>query len=197
MLQQKTLNHKEATTMAKVQGTKVITNEVRFSYVNVFEPKQFENQPEPQYQVCILIPKSDTETVDVIKQAIAQAQQDGLPKWGGKLPKKMWDPLRDGDVEHPEDPAFEDVYYLNAKSRTKPGVVDKYRANIDDPSVFYSGCYGRASVSFFAFAAAGNNGVGVSLNNLQKFRDGERLAGRANASDDFDDLEDGDDDFLG
>lgn len=187
--------------MAKVQGTKVITNEVRFSYAHVFEPKAFDNQPEPKYQVCILIDKSDKETLKAIKAAIEEAKQEGIKsKWGGKLPaKKFFIALRDGDEEHPEDPAFEGKYYLNAKSNSKPGIIDRYKQKIEDPEEFYSGCFGRASVTFFPFASAGNNGVGVFLNNLQKLKDGERLSGRADATVDFDDdiMDDDDDlDFL-
>ena len=174
--------------MAKVTGTKLITNEVRFSYEHVMEPYQFDNQPEPQYQLCVLIPKSDTEGVKAVKEAIQNAINEGLEKkWSGKMPPNTWNPLRDGDAEHPEDDAFAGHYYLNAKSKQKPGVVDASRMPITDPTQIYSGCYGRVSVSFFPFKASGNNGIGVGLQNVQKLRDGDSLTGRASAQADFDD----------
>ena len=64
-------------------------------------------------------------------------------------------------------------------------------------SEVYSGVYGRASISFYAFNSSGNRGVACGLNNLQKIRDGEPLGGRASAESDFSDFDDeDDDDFL-
>ena len=65
---------------------------------------------------------------------------------------------------------------------------------IMDREEVYSGCYCRFSVNFYPFSASGNNGVAVGLNNVQKVGDGERLAGRSRAEDDF--ADDGED-FLG
>ena len=64
-------------------------------------------------------------------------------------------------------------------------------------SEVYSGVYGRASISFYAFNSSGNRGVACGLNNLQKIRDGEPLGGRASAESDFSYFDDeDDDDFL-
>ena len=60
-------------------------------------------------------------------------------------------------------------------------------------SEVYSGVYGRASISFYAFNSNGNRGIACGLNNLQKIRDGEPLGGRASAESDF---ADDDEDFL-
>ena len=65
-----------------------------------------------------------------------------------------------------------------------------------DRSEVYSGCYGRASISFFAFNSNGNRGIACGLNNLQKLRDGEPLGGRASAEADFSGLDD-DEELLG
>jgi len=84
------------------------------------------------------------------------------------------------------------MMFLNANSTQKPGIVDKDLVEILDPDEVYSGCYGRASISFYPFNVNGNRGVGVGLNNIQKLSEGERLGGsRASAEDDFsDDFED-------
>ena len=52
-------------------------------------------------------------------------------------------------------------------------------------SDFYSGCYGRASIVFFAYNTNGNKGVGCGLNNIQKLEDGQPLSGRSTAVEDF------------
>jgi hypothetical protein len=64
-----------------------------------------------------------------------------------------------------------------------------------DRSEVYSGVYGRASITFYAFNSNGNRGIACGLNNLQKIRDGKPLGSRASAESDFGDLTD-DDDFL-
>lgn len=167
--------------MAKVDKTKVITGEVRFHYVNVLHPHKFDYQADAQYQICILIQKDDIDNVTAIKQAIQEAFngiKDPGPEW--------WNPLRDGDIEHPEDPAFRGMYYLNAKSRQSPGVVDADRNKITEESQLYNGCYGRASLSFFPFDR-GTTGVGTGLNNVQFLRDGEVLLEKPAADEDFED----------
>lgn len=85
------------------------------------------------------------------------------------------------------------TYFVNANSATAPGVVDADCNPILTRSEVYSGVYGRASISFYAFNSNGNRGIACGLNNLQKIRDGEPLGGRASAESDF---ADDDEDFL-
>ena len=103
-------------------------------------------------------------------------------------------PLRDGDTERPDDEAYANSYFINANSATAPGIVDANCNPILERSEVYSGVYGRASISFYAFNSNGNKGIACGLNNLQKIRDGEPLGGRTRAEDDF--ATDDDDDFL-
>lgn len=175
--------------------TKVITGKVRFSYANVFEPKSI-NGSDPKYSVSIIIPKSDKKTLNDIKAAIEAAKKEGVAKLGGKIPGNLKTPLRDGDIDRPEDEAYSNSYFINANSITKPGIVDRNRQPILDTTDFYSGCYGRASLVFFAYNANGNKGLAAGLQNLQKLSDGEPLGGRNRAEDDFDEFEEKDD-FLG
>lgn len=104
--------------------TKVVTGKVRFSYANVYEPKSI-NGSDPKYSVSLIIPKSDKKTLADIKAAIEQAKKDGVSKFGGKVPASLKLPLRDGDVDRPEDEAYKDSYFINANSKDKPGIVDK------------------------------------------------------------------------
>ena len=55
----------------------------------------------------------------------------------------------------------------------------------DSTNVFYSGCYGRASIRFYAYNQNGNKGVGCGLGNVQKLEDGQPLDGRTTALEDF------------
>lgn len=172
-------------------STKVVTGEVRFSYAHVFEPASIEGS-EPKYSVSILIDKNDKKTLSRVKAAIEAAKQAGLSKFGGKIPANLKLPLRDGDTEREDDEVYAGKYFINANAKTKPGIVDKGGNPIIDTTEFYSGCYGHASITFYAFNTSGNKGIAAGLNNLMKTRDGEMLGGRASAEDDFADLIDSD-----
>ena len=178
-------------------STKVITGKVRASFVHVFEPQSV-NGSEPKYSCSFIIPKSDTETIAAIKAAIEQAKQDGIAKFGGKIPPNLKLPLRDGDIDRPDDPNYADCYFVNANSKERPGLVDRRRIPITDPLELYSGCYVRASINFYAFNTNGNKGVAAGLGNIQKWAEGEPLNGRVRAEDEFEALDaEDDDDFLG
>lgn len=178
---------------------KVITGpNTRWSYANVWEPKSI-NGGAPKYSVSLIIPKSDKTTVDKINAAIKAAYEEGQSKLKGNgrsVPalSAIKTPLRDGDIERPEDEAYANSYFINANSPSAPGIVDADRNTIIDRSEVYSGVYGRASISLYAFNSNGNKGIACGLNNLQKIRDGEPLGGKSRAEDDF--ATDVDDDFL-
>ena len=62
---------------------KVITGpDTRWSYANVWEPKSI-NDGTPKYSVALLIPKSDTVTLEKIKKAIEAAYTEGAGKLKG------------------------------------------------------------------------------------------------------------------
>ncbi len=188
--------------MAKIMNpTKVITGkDTRWSYANVWEPKAI-NGGAPKYSVSLIIPKSDTATVQKVKAAIEAAYREGENKLRGNgksVPPlaAIKNPLRDGDTERPDDPTYANAYFINANANTAPGVVDVACQPILTRSEVYSGVYGRASISFYAFNSNGNRGIACGLNNLQKIRDGEPLGGHASAEADFMEIDD-DVDFLG
>lgn len=171
----------------QVNSTKVVTGKVRFCYVNVFEPTAMNEGDTPKYNICILIPKSDTATIDKIKKAIEAAKEAGKAKLAdknGRIPANLKLPLRDGDEERPDDPAFEDRYFINANSMRQPSIVDRSLNPIMSRDEFYSGCYGRASINFYAFNVS-SKGIAAGLNNLQKLEDGEMLAGGSTVEEDF------------
>ena len=186
--------------MAKFKNPmKVITEpQTRWSFCNVWEAKSI-NGGTPKYSVSLIIPKSDTVTVDKINAAIQAAYTEGESKLKGNgrsVPplSSIKTPLRDGDMERPDDEAYKNSYFINANSAAAPGIVDADRNVILERSEVYSGVYGRASINLYAFNSNGNKGIACGLNNLQKIRDGEPLGGKSRAEDDF--ATDDDDDFL-
>jgi len=180
--------------------SKVITEKVRFSYEHLFKPQAGISGGDEKYSVSAIIPKNDKATIGNIEKAIEKATKEGVSRYGSKFGKaaNFRNPLRDGDIDKPDDVAYENSYFLNVKSKTKPGVVDKDLNEIIDPSEVYSGCYGRLSITAFPYSVNGSTGISFSLNNAMKLEDGEPLGGKARAADDFAAFaNDEDDDLLG
>ena len=181
-------------------STRMMTGpRARFSYCHIWEPKSVYGG-DPKYSMSVIIPKDDTETVEQINAAIEAAYHDGESKLKGKGPlpplSAIHTPLRDGDLDRPDDPAYAGCWFLNANSDRAPGIVDVHAKPILDRNEVYSGCYGRVSLSFFAFNTNGNRGIACRLNNVQKVRDGEPLGGQISAEQEFAGLDDGDEEFL-
>jgi hypothetical protein len=170
--------------MATTNKIKIVTGKVRFSYAHVFQPSAAIEGGTPKYSVSIIIPKSDTETVAKFQKAFEDAATTNAAFFGGAVPKGLKGGLRDGDAEK-DDPAYANSFFVNANSANKPGVVDADMNAIIDPSEFYSGCYGRASVTLYPYNASGSKGIAVGLNNVQKTEDGDKLGGGTSAAVDF------------
>jgi hypothetical protein len=167
-----------------MSATKIVTGKARLSYVNLFQPRAQNEGQEPKYSVCVLVPKTDTATVNKIKAAIEAAKEAGKPTWGGKVPPGLKVPLRDGDTER-DTPEYKGHWFVNATSKQRPQVVDASVQPILSADEVYSGCYGRVSINFYAYNQNGNRGVAAGLGNVQKVADGEPLSGRSRAEDDF------------
>ena len=173
--------------------TKVKIGEVRFSYVHIFTPEAVADGNEKKYSVSLIIPQSNKKLIADIKAAIEAATQAGIAsRFDGKRPVNLRSPLRDGDLERADDEAYAGAYFINVSSKTKPGIVKRMKINGENKLVevtneddIYSGCYGFASVNFFAYNNKGNRGIGAGLNNILKTRDGEYLGGRSSAESDF------------
>lgn len=182
-------------------ATKVITgSRTRWSYVRIFDPR-YNDEGKPEYTISLIIPKTSTKTIEKIQDAIKAAYEEGAAKLKGTgktVPAlaTLRTPLRDGDLERPDDPAYANSYFVNAKCRdTAPDVVDVNLQKILDRNEVYSGCYGRADISFYAYNNR-SKGIGCWLHGLQKISDGEPLGNRANVEADFAVADDDEDDFL-
>lgn len=182
----------------KVTDTKVVFGPCRLSYVHLFEKHSFDKDPKnARYSASILIPKTETETINAINKAIEAATQAAkVSKWEGKCPKNLESPLLDGDEKDNGDEAYAGHYYLNAKCNTRPGVVDRNRTPIVDEEEIYSGVWAIVSVTFFGFNVSVNKGVACGLNNVMKFKDGDKLGGRQSADNDFAGIDTEEDDDL-
>lgn len=176
----------------KLSNRRVRTGEVRLSYAHLLAPRPKEEEDDTEkYSVSIIIPKSDVETVQILQEAVEAAKQEGAGTWGGKIPARLKLCLRDGDTDRPDDPAYQNAWFVNANSKAKPQILKLAGGKLvptDSPDDVYSGVYASVTIEMFAYAHKTSKGVGAGLGNILIVRDGEPLAGGADAEDDFGDL---------
>ena len=176
--------------------TKVLTGEVRLSYVHLSEPHINQNQQgqpnaKPKYSCTLLIPKTDVATKADIDASIKAAYEDGVKNaWKGLRPQMTNALIYDGDGIRRDGssygPECKGHWVITASTTQKPQVVDISNINTElAPQDIYSGMYARVTINFFTFNNSGNKGVGCGLGNVMKTRDGEPLSGGASAASDF------------
>lgn len=173
----------------------LITGKGRFNYPYVFKPREEEDDKGARYTVDFLISKKDRETVKALRKAIWDAIVANKEFLKIKrdlndlddLPESFKYPLKDGDRKDNAGEEYEGCFYITPWSKDKPGIVGPGVRPIEDPQEFYSGCYGRISISIGTFDYKGKRGLSIFLNNIQKLADGDRLDNRRSAFQDFDD----------
>ncbi len=172
---------------------KVLTGEVRLSYVHLTEPYTNPQSlnAKPKYSVTLLIPKTDTATLADIKSAMEAAAQVAITKkWGGFRPPQLKSVLHDGDGVRPNGAPFGEEckgnWVMTVSSERPPQVVDISNINCPlDPRDIYSGMYARVTIRFYGYSNSGSKGVAGGLGNVMKTRDGEPLSGGSSAASDF------------
>lgn len=163
-------------------NTQIATGKVRFSYLNVFEPKAHKDGDTPKYSATLIIRKDDKDTISKIKNAINAAKAAYTEKTGKKLSADLKTTLHDGDGVMPNKgeeygPECKGAYVMSVSSKQPPLIVYSDRTPITDPRELFSGCYGRAVLNFYVYNNSGNVGVSAGLNGLMKLYDGEPLGG--------------------
>lgn len=165
---------------------------VQLAYVHLLKPRAAtDSGDDAKYSCVIIIPKDRKETIDSIRACIKAAYEAGVSKvWGGKAPAKatLRSPLRDGDVDRPDDEDFKNCYFINASSKTRPGIIDTKRNDLTDPSQeqeVYSGMLAHVTFTMFAYDAKGSKGISCGLNNVCKCGKGTFMGGRVSAESDF------------
>ena len=173
--------------------TKVLTGEVRCSYVHLSQPYAGPQGGEPKFSMTLLISKTDVNTYKDLIASRDAAYEDGVKnKWKGARPQLKNPLIYDGDGVNNSGMPFGDeckghwVITASCSQQRKPQVVGIDNVSVElAPQDIYSGMYARVTVNFFAFDSHGNKGVGCGLGNVLKTRDGEPLSGGASAASDF------------
>ena len=164
-----------------------ITPVGKFHYVYLSRPQQ-DDAGQDWYKLTIAWPKSFKETeLKGFRQAATKAAKQFF---GDDVPK-LQPILRDGDNSEHNSSDVEELYgcyYITAKSKDKPGIIDA-RKNDISPMDVWSGCTGRISVIMGGYNNKGKKGVWIRLQNVQKAGEGERIGGKPSAKKQFGDLD--------
>ena len=179
--------------MTSLLANEVVTGECLLSYVTLREPQLMKGATKANYSVKVLIPKTDQATLAALGAARDAARVNGVTE--GKKPfaaypaaklASMNITLKDGDLSDRDEE--KGCWTLNAKTPEDkpPGVLNEKRERTTDPIEIYSGIYGKVHLQLFPYDMNGNQGIGVSLQNVLKTRDGDPLGGgRKKAEDVF------------
>ena len=185
------MNKYTAIILKKQSDRTVRTGIGRFAYVHLDEAYAQNRGDKPKFSLNFLFHETDTQALKLYEEAIENATQKGIDKFGKTFNgKKFHDPINDGDEKEIEE--YEGMYYMNIKNTRRPVCYDAKREEMSAEDI-YSGCFGRCVVEFYPYSRSGNTGVAVSLKSVQFLGDGEPLSGgmRSTADDFADDDDDG------
>ena len=172
---------------------RITTPECVLSYLNIFEARAMDEKSEPKFSVTLIF--LDGTDISEMKREVARVLTE---KWGSKT-KGM---LKSGALRLPFRSDPDDVAskgyplgstFVNVRTLNQPGVVTIYPdpnndgkpLPLTDRSQAYPGVIARVTLDAYAYDTAGNRGATFGLGNIQIVRDGDRLDGRAPATDEF------------
>lgn len=164
-------------------------------FEHVWEAAAMEEGKQKKFSLILVFPNKAI-LKELRQQCIATATAKFGEDWRKLHEKgKFRFPWRDGDEYEDYGAPFtnEGAVFCSFQSTTPVGVVDGRAKPIMDRADFYSGALARVTYTPWAYDSNGNKGVTLLLNNVQKTGKGERIAGKPNAEDDFEAVEDGDD----
>jgi len=185
---------------SKHRSEKVTTPEFRVSYPNVFQARMNDLSKKMEFSMTCLFKKGEgLEKIKGVLHELIEERWPGAKAQGIISPKPAqgqirW-PLKDQGIREKTNDQTQERYMpgayekgcmmIETKNTQRPGLVDSDMQPIIDAEGFYAGCYARCTLSAFTYDQAGNRGVSLSLQNIQKLRDGDPLSGRSKPEDDF------------
>lgn len=172
---------------------------VRLSYPNLFEARDYEGDKNFKYNAQFLMAKgSDTE-----KQVRKAIKDLATEAWKGKaeaLLKSIENNaqkccFRDGDLKEQDE--YAGNMFISASNKIKPTIIDRnpeIRLTAEDGRP-YGGCYVNANVDIYAHTK--HKAIFCTLLGVQFVKDGDAFSGGRPASpNDFDDLSVEDDEDM-
>lgn len=174
--------------------TSVILKNVRLSYLYAWKPRK-NDKGEESFQASLILPK-DHPQVSEVQKAIADEIKAKWPE-PKKRPSGLHNPLRDGDKDRENDPAYANAYFINsnAKKDRPPKLIDAQLQDVPDNGFWGSGDYANVKIDLYPFERPENKGIGVGLITIQFKKKGEPLGNRTDPMEGMTVEEDTDDIF--
>lgn len=181
---------------------------VRLSFPSLFKtrPKHPKTPNVLTYQATLILPPGyDVKPiVDLMQKTRTQMERKGVMSPARRLKENMsgnGNPLHkcedkvkvndDGTKSLPK--GFEaGGHYITMHRNADfgpPTLVDRQRQPVIDEAVFYAGCWVNAHIDCFVWDNEGKWGMSFSFNGFQFVKDGDRLGGRPDVTDQFAPLE--------
>lgn len=151
-----------------------------------------------EYSITLLIAKED---IGQYRPLIKEANKRAVANWNSKnrpltpaAIKALPQPIKDGDQYFEEDPgrheAYKGCYFIRAKSRRPPGLIDKTgrvysRESPVTEDLFRSGCIFNVSLNAVVYEYMTKKGITYYLNNVMVLEKREPLFGPSSAQEDF------------
>ena len=129
----------------------------------LFEAKTFANG-QSKYSTGFIVSKEDNENIAILNACIEHA----IPNYDPKEKSKYKLPIRDGDLEHPQNMLYKNSYFLYATSETRPDVFDHNLKELYGRTPICNGDYANVCISFEAYTFGNTKGVSCILNGVQK-----------------------------
>jgi hypothetical protein len=191
-------------TTAKKERKSLMTPIGRACFVHLFEPYAMKEDKAKQYSITLSFDAEAVASKELknLKQACIAAAMAKFGKTEDEVKKlvkagRLKMPWRDNaEYEEYGAPFNEPGLFCAFKTSgdgQPPQIVDKSATPVMDRNKVYSGMFARVTYSPWGYDSNGNKGVTLILNNVQKTAEGERLAGRPDATDEFDAVDGGDD----
>lgn len=177
---------------------KLITPIFVARFINLYSPMKNmkESDPRVRYGLTAVFTPAKFSPKDKLRwkamqEAGAELFQSAFKKSMEKAPSTYKKAFRDGEEKEELGGFGAGTIFLNMTSTLRPQVVDTDGVTVitkEEASVkLYDGVFCRGSGNFFSFDGDGK-GIAFGLNNVKKVKDGERMDGRTDASEDFEDL---------
>lgn len=191
---------------------------VRFSYLQVFDPKPDPFNPESGelfYSLVAMVDKGSSEIMDQLKNGLVKAIDEGIEKRRlsakivGKYITKLkanktfpvtlrgsepYVPIQDGDYfvkMEKKTSEFSNHWFFNLRTSSPVTCFNSAKEQImdDQKGKYFSGWYGRLVINLSAYGRP-NQGIGFYLSKVQFVKPGERLDGGLSADEAFGSFED-------
>ena len=176
--------------MAQTETKRIVIKNVRLSFPSLFKKAVYEGQ-ETKFEATFLMDKkADAKQIAMIE---AEAEKFLIGVFGeGKVPKALKRTyMTDGDTKDYD--GYENMMAIKASSTKRITVLNKDKTPLaEEDNVIYAGCYVNASIGFwYSDHAKGGKQLLANVFGVQFVKDGEGFgAGKIDASDDFDDIDD-------